>query len=59
MILNPKIPCDGQRQSGGSTQNPSLTGYEPDSVEFKNIDAEAIEPEDLEPGRIVFEKFSY
>ena len=31
---------------------PSLTGYEPKSVEFKNIDAEAIEPEDLKPRRI-------
>ena len=29
MILNPYVPCDGPRQSGGSTQIPSLTGYEP------------------------------
>ena len=34
------------------TQIPSLTGYEPKSVEFKDIDAEAIDPEDLEPGRV-------
>ena len=52
MILNPKIPCDVPRQSGGSTQIPFPTGYEPKSVEFTKIDAEAIEPEDLKPGRI-------
>ena len=45
-------PCDGPRQSGGSTQIPSLTGYEPTSVEIEAIDTEAIEPEDLEPRRI-------
>ena len=38
--------------SGGSTQIPSLTGYEPKSVEIKAIDTEAIEPEGLEPRRI-------
>ena len=38
-------------QSGGSTQIPSLTGYEPKSVEIKAIETEAIEPEDLEPRR--------
>ena len=43
MILNPYIPCDGPRQSGGSIQIPSLTGYEPKSVEFKDIDTEAID----------------
>ena len=37
--------------SGGSTQFPSFTGYEPKTVEFKDIDAEAIHPEDLEPRR--------
>ena len=52
MTLNPYIPCDGQRQSGGSTQIPSLTGYEPKSVEFKDLETEVIEPEDLEPRRI-------
>ena len=36
--------CEVPRQSGGSTQIPSLTGYEP-----KAIENEAIEPEDLEP----------
>ena len=39
-------------QSGGSTQPPSLTGYEPKSVETKVIETEAIEPEDLEHRRI-------
>ena len=52
VILDPCIPCDVPRQSGGSTQIPSLTGHEPKSVEFKNIDTEGIEPEDLEPRRI-------
>ena len=52
MILNPFLPCDGPRQSGGSTQIPSLTGYEPGSVEFEGVGAEAIEPEDLEPRRV-------
>ena len=31
---------------------PSLTGYEPKTVEFKDIGAEAIGPEDLEHRRI-------
>ena len=56
MILQPKIPCDVPRQGGGSTQIGSLTGYEPKSVEFKNTDAEAIEPEDLEPRRIELDR---
>ena len=51
-----KKPCDGPRQSGGSTQIPSLTGYEPKSVEFKDIDTEAIEPEDLEPIKIELDR---
>ena len=38
--------------SGGSTQIPSLTGYEPKSVEIKAIDSETISAEDLEPSRI-------
>ena len=43
MNLNPNIyPAIGPQQSGGSTQIPSLTGYEPKSVEFKDIDTEAI-----------------
>ena len=37
------------RQSGGSTQIPSLTRYEPKPVEIKAIETEAIEPEDVEP----------
>ena len=52
MILDPYLPCDVPRQSGGSTQIPSLTGYEPESVEIKAIETETIEPEDLEPRRI-------
>ena len=31
---------------------PSLTGYEPKTVEIKAIDTEGIEPEDLEPRRV-------
>ena len=38
-------------QSGGSTQIPSLTGYEP-----KAIGTESIEPEDLEPRRIELDR---
>ena len=53
MILDPYLPCDVPRQSGGSTQIPSLTGYEPNSVETKFTETEAIEPEDLEPRKIV------
>ena len=45
------LPCDVPRQSGGSTQIPPLTGYEP-----KTIETEAIEPEDLEPRRIEFDR---
>ena len=45
MILNPSIPCRVPRQSGGSTQIPSLTRYETKTVEFKDIETEAIEPE--------------
>ena len=40
-------PCDDPRQSGGSTQIPSLTGYEPEVIEIK--------PEDLEPRWIEFD----
>ena len=50
--LDPYLPCDVSRQSAGSTQIPSLTSYEPKSVEIKAIETEAIEPEDLEPRRI-------
>ena len=56
MILDPCIPCDVPRQSGGSIQIPSLTSYEPKSVENKAFDTEAIEPEDLEPRRIELDK---
>ena len=49
---DPYSPCDVPRQSGGSAQIPSLTGYELKSVETKVIETEAIEPEDLQPRRI-------
>ena len=39
---DPYLPCEDPRQSGGSTQIPSLTGYEP----------KVIEPEDLGPRRV-------
>ena len=62
---NPR-ECDSQpintlpdsRQSGGSARIPSLTGYEPKTVQFKDIDAEAIEPEDVEPRRTELDKSS-
>ena len=40
------LPCDGPRQSGGSTQIPSLTSYAP----------KVIEPADLEPRRIELDR---
>ena len=52
LVHDPYSPCEVPRQSGGSTQVPSLTGYEPKAVGFKHIDTDAIEPEDLEPSRI-------
>ena len=55
MILDPDIPCDVPRQSGGSTRIPSLTG-QPKSVEINAIDTEAIEPEDLELRRIELDR---
>ena len=39
---DPYLPCEDPRQSGGSTQIPSLTGFEP----------KVIEPEDLGPRRV-------
>ena len=45
-VLDPYTPCDDPRQSGGSTQIPSLTGYEP----------KVIEPNDLEPRRIELDR---
>ena len=56
VILDPHVPCEVPRQSGGSRQIPSLTGYEPKSVENKAFDTEAIEPEDLEPRRIELDR---
>ena len=56
LVLDPYLPGDVPRQSGGSTQIPSLTGYEPKSIETKAIETEAIEPEDLEPRRIELDR---
>ena len=55
-LLDPYLPCDVPRQSGGSTQIPSLAGCEPKSVETKLIETEAIEPEDLEPRKIALDR---
>ena len=51
LVHDPYLPCEFPRQSSGSTQIRSLTGYEP-----KLIETGAIEPEDLEPGKIEFDK---
>ena len=56
LVLDPYLPCDVPRQGGGSTQIPSLPGYEPKSIETKSIETEAIEPEDLEPRRIELDR---
>ena len=56
MIPNPKIRCDGPRQSGGSTKISSLTGCEAKTVEITDNDAEAINPEDFEPKRIELDR---
>ena len=56
MILDLYLPCDVPRQSGGSTQILSLTGYEPKSVEIKVIETEAIKPAHLEPRRIELDR---
>ena len=56
VALDTYFPCDVPRQSGGSAHVPSLTGYEPKSVEIKAIETEAIEPEDLEPRRIELDR---
>ena len=50
-VHDPYLPSEDPRQNGGSTQIPSLTGYEPKSLEKK-----AVEPEDLEPGRIEIDR---
>ena len=50
-VHEPDLPREVPRQSGGSTQIPSLTGYEPNAIE-----AEAIEPEDPEPRRIELDR---
>ena len=50
------LPCDVPRQSGGSTQIPSLTGCEPKVIETIVIETEAVEPEGLEPRRIELDK---
>ena len=56
MILHSYLLCDGPRQSGGSTQIPSLTSYEPKSVDNKAFDTEAIDHEEIEPRRIVLDR---
>ena len=56
LVHDPYLPCDVPRKSGGPTQIPSLTGYEPKSFEIKAIETEAIEPEDLEPRRIELDR---
>ena len=47
LVHDEYLPFDVPRQSGGSTQIPSITGYEPKLIETK-----AVEPEDLEPKKI-------
>ena len=50
-VHDPYLPFEVPRQSGGPTQIPSLTADEP-----KLIEGEAIEPEDLEPGRFELDR---
>ena len=50
-VHDPHLPCEIPRQSGGSTQIPSLTSYEP-----KVIETEGIETEDLEPWKIELDR---
>ena len=53
MILDPWLPCDVPRQSGGIITNPISHRFMSfKTVEFKDIDAEAIDPEVLEHRRI-------
>ena len=61
MVLDPYLPCDVPRQSGGSTQIPIITSYEPKVIETKVIEtnvieSEAIEPEDLKPRKIELDR---
>ena len=51
LVHDPYLPCEFPRQSSGSTQIRSLTGYEPHLIETG-----AIEPEDLEPRKIEFDR---
>ena len=46
LASDPYLPCEDPRQRGGSTQIPSLTGYEP----------KVIKPENLEPRRIELDR---
>ena len=48
--------CDDLRQSVGSTQTVTPTGYEPKIIKVNVIDSEAISPEDLEPRRIELDR---
>ena len=66
LVHDPYVPCEVPRQSGGSTQIPALTGYEPKTIETKttetktietnSIGTEAIESEGLEPRRIELDR---
>ena len=56
LVHDPYLSCDVPRQSGRSTQIPSLTGYEPKAIETEAIETEAIEPEDLGPRRIELDR---
>ena len=48
---------DDLRQSGGFTQTVTPTGNEPKVIETNVIDAEAMNPEDLEPRRIELDRY--
>ena len=66
LVHDPYVPCEVPRQSGGSTQIPALTGYEPKTIETNTIETntietnsigtEAIESEGLEPRRIELDR---
>ena len=56
MVHDENLPCDVPRQSSGSTQIPSLTGYAPKVIETNVIETEAIGPEDLQPRRIELDR---
>ena len=47
LVYDPHVPCDVARQSGGSTQIPSLTGSEPKAIETEAIEPKTSSPEEL------------